>query len=280
VGIPLVRGREFNEQDTRASTGVVIVSQSLVREYFPGEDPMGRHLQVDLVSRGAPDLEPDPVREIVGIAADVKAGNRVDPRPTMYVPFRQHLDGYPEGGVLRHVTKDAVIRTRGDGPGYAALQQAVAAIDRDQLVLRISSVRERLGANAVEERFWMRVLSIFAALACLLAAVGIYGVVSVSVAQRTHEFGIRMALGAGQKEVLMLVTRRGLSLALVGVGLGVIGALVLTDLIEAQLFGVTATDPLTFVATALLLVVVALLASYIPARRATRVDPISALSVE
>ena len=225
-----------------------------------------------MVSRGAPELEPDRVREIIGIAADVRRSNRRDPRPAMYVPYRQHLDGYPEGAVRMHSSKDVVIRTRGEGPGFAALREAVADIDRNQLVTGLSSVRERLSTNDATERFWMRVLGIFAALAGLLAAIGIYGVVSFSVAQRTREFGIRMALGAGGSDVVTLVARKGLRLALLGVGLGVIGAVALTDLIEAQLFGVAATDPFTFAATSLLLVAVALLASYIPARRATRVD--------
>ena len=256
---------------------MVIVSESFVQRFLPGEDPIGRQLQIDLVSWGAPELEPDRVREIVGVAADVRRSNRQAPRPALYIPFRQHLDRYAIYAATPHALKDVVIRKRGDGPAYTALRQAVADIDRNQLVTELSSVSEYLSTTAATERFWMRVLGVFAALAGFLAAIGIYGVVSFSVAQRTREFGIRMALGAGGSDVVTLVARKGLRLALLGVGLGVIGAVALTDLIEAQLFGVAATDPFTFAATSLLLVAVALLASYIPARRATRVDPVLAL---
>jgi putative ABC transport system permease protein len=199
----------------------------------------------------------------------------------MYGSYRQHVWDYPGGLYTGHLWKNFVIRTASDPLKLiASVQRIVAQADKDQVVFNFKSMEQRLSDVLAPQRFWMRLFGIFAGLAVILAAIGIYGVMSYSVSQRTHEFGIRMALGAHRRDVLRLVMKRGLVLALIGVAIGIGGALALTRLISGFLYGVTATDPLTFAAVALLLTAVALAASYIPARRATKVDPLVALRHE
>jgi putative ABC transport system permease protein len=231
---------------------------------WPGEDPLGQRLRMGIDS--------DAPREIVGVVGDVRHyGLDQDVTMQMYDPVRQR----PASGM------SFVLKTSVDPASLApAARRAVLAADPEQPVSDVRTMREVVEATTAQRRFSLLLLGVFAGIALLLAAVGIYGVVGYSVAQRTHEIGVRMALGARRGEILGLVLRQGMALALLGVGVGLVGALALTRLIAGLLFGVSASDPLTFAATAVLLSGVALLATFIPAHRATRVEPTAALRYE
>jgi predicted permease len=266
AGIPLLRGRTFNPQDAMSTPRVAIISEALARIYFPGQDPLGQQLTF-----GFP-LDKDLNREIVGVVGDVRdtALNQA-PGPMMYVPFAQT----PIWGVVL-VTKtpstaDAVSR---------AIRQKVHEVDRDLPVTDIEWMSEAVDASLGQTRLRTWLLGLFGAMALALAAAGIFGVISYSVSRRTHEFGIRMALGASRHEILRLVLREALRLALAGVAAGIVMALGLTRLISSLLFGVRPRDPVTLIVLPLLLTGIALLAAYLPARRATRVDPMVALRHE
>jgi putative ABC transport system permease protein len=259
--IPLLRGRNFTEQEVRQSDKVVVVSQQLVDTVFPNEDPLGKRL---LTVMG------DQPYEIIGVVGDIRHRSlEFQPYAAMYLPT-----GGPGG-------TNVVIRTHGDPLSLVpAMREQVKAIDPDQPIAAIKTMDEWIDQSTSTPRYRTTLLAMFAALAMILAATGIYGVMSYSVAQRTHEIGVRMALGAQRLDVLRLVVRQGMLLVLVGVGIGLFGAYWLTRVMSSLLFGVTAKDPLTFVAVAALLSVVALLACYIPARRAMKVDPLTALRYE
>jgi len=268
LGIRLLRGRAFTEHDTAQSPRVAIINETLVKRYFGSEDPIGKRLSFD---------EENGKRtwcEIVGIVSDVKHLGLREPTPSeMLVPYLQR----PEE------TMSLAVRTaEGIEPLSltSAVRHAVQSVDRDQPVYSVETMEQRLANLRASERLIALLIGLFATLATLLSAVGIYGVISYSVAQRTREIGIRLALGAQHRDVLKLVLRQGLETALVGVGVGLLGALTLMQLMKDLLFGVSATDPLTFAAIAALLTGVALLACYIPARRATKVDPMVALRYE
>jgi len=263
MGMRLIAGREFTERDNENSPKVVIISQATARRHFPNEDPIGKR-----IGNG----RPDGWREIVGITADVKHfGLTQDARASMFFPDRQR----PSRQMF------IVARTAADplslGP---ALRGAVAAMDKNLAVSNISAMEEVTSQSIGQERFTLLLLGLFSALALSLAAAGIYGVMSYAVAQRTHEIGVRVALGAQTRDVLKLVVTQGMALVLAGVGIGLASSLALTGFIRGLLFGVSATDPMTFVAISILLSVVALLACYMPARRATKVDPMVALRRE
>jgi putative ABC transport system permease protein len=281
--IPLRKGRLLTERDVEGSPWVVVTNEAFAKRFFPDEDPIGKllHLKILGGSSGI-SIDEDRPRQIVGVVGDVRQwGPRGDPFPIMYGSYRQHVWEYPGGLYSGHLWKNFVIRTASDPLKLiASVQRIVAQADKNQVVFNFESMEQRLSDVLAPQRFWMRLFGIFAGLAVILAAIGIYGVMSYSVSQRTHEIGIRMALGADRGDVLRLVMKRGLVLALIGVAIGIGGVLALTRLISGFLYGVTATDPVTFAAVALVLIGVALLASYIPARRAIKVDPLVALRYE
>ena len=263
LGIPLLQGRIFTNHDNADGPRAAIVDATLARRFFPNQDPVGKHLQFAEVSRPW---------EIVGVVGAVHdTGFDQQPRPTIYFPNLQTGDQ----------TMSLVVRT--DLPPGAILpsiKNAIWAVDKDQPVFNVKTMDEIISAVVSAARLAFILLGIFACLALILAAVGIYGVTSYSVSQRTHEIGIRMALGARESDVLRLVVAHGLRLGLVGVGLGVAGALVLTRFLASLLYGIRPTDPRTFLGVSVLMATVAIVASYIPARRASKVDPMEALRYE
>ena len=282
MGIPLLKGRFFTERDTETSSGVAIINENLALDYFPDEDPIGKFLESRFEVSSA---DPDKPREIVGIVGNVNQGT---PRlgklreAAIYVPNAPHPTEFagPQNTQV-HVNRRLVIKTTLEPMELAVdLRRTVAEVDPEVAVFGIETMQARLDQTVNSERFWMRALGIFATLALLLAVVGIYGVVSYAVGQRTHEIGVRMALGAQRTDVLGMVVRQGMVTTVVGVIVGVLGAVAATRLISSQLYGVEATDPATFAAVSLVLVGIAVLASYVPARRAARVDPLIALRSE
>jgi len=267
LGVTLLRGRDFSEADADGAPGVVIINETMAATLFPNEDPIGRRLQL-----GDPDPE-SPWVTIVGVAADVKyTGLDRTPEPTMYTPYDQNL-WWP--------TMYLVLRSSVDPAGLTqAVRAQVAALDPLLPVARVRTMNELLGQSVAEPRFRTTLLAIFAAVALLLATVGIYGVLSYSVGQRTQEIGIRMALGAQGRDVLTLVLRQGITLAGLGLAIGLAAAASLSRVLASLLFGVGPMDLATFGAVALVMLAAALLACYVPARRATRVDPLVALRTE
>ncbi len=263
MGMRLIAGREFTERDNENSPKVVIISQATARRHFPNEDPIGKR-----IGNG----RPDGWREIVGITADVKHfGLTQDARVSMFFPDRQR----PSRQMF------IVARAAADPLSLgSALRGAVAAMDKNLAVSNISAMEEITSQSIGQERFTLLLLGLFSALALLLAVAGIYGVMSYAVAQRTHEIGVRVAVGAQTRDVLKLVVTQGMALVLAGVGIGLASALALTRLIRGLLFGVSATDPVSYVGVAALLALVALVACYVPARRASKVDPLVALRCE
>jgi putative ABC transport system permease protein len=269
MGIQLMQGRVFNEQDKVDSPAVAVINETMARRFWPGEDPVGKRITPGSLT--SPD--PDDWLTIVGVAKDVRQFELVaDPKPQMYISYAQAGFFAP-----RHL----VVSTAVEPLSLAAsVRRTIWEIDKDQPVSNIRTMEDVLSDSIARQRFSMLLLGIFAAVALVLAAVGIYGVMSYSVAQRTREIGIRMALGARRGDVLMLTVGGGLKLVLIGVVIGLVAAFVLTRVMSSLLFGVSATDPTTFVIISLILVSVAVLASYIPARRATKVDPMVALRYE
>src|SRR6202167_4605621 len=278
--IPLLKGRYLDEHDSENAPWVIVVNQAFVRKYFSNEDPIGQ--QILLRYDPYPVDQPRP-RQIVGVVGDVKHRGLGRETPAfVYAPYLQQPAIFPGGATRAHLHENLVLRTSlGRQAGLvASVKQAVANIDPDQPLSNIGSMQEVLGASLGDWRFYMQLLGIFASVAILLAAVGISGVMSYSVNERTHEIGIRMALGAQPADVLKLVTKMGLKLTCIGVVVGAALALGLARLITTFLYGVKPSDPITYVAVALALAGVAFLACYIPARRATKVDPMVALRYE
>ena len=267
MGIPLLRGREFTDDDKAGAPGVVIVNQTFARRFFPDEDPIGRRFVY-----GVPDGPNPPWLTIVGVVADTRrTGFDAEVRPETYLPYSQSPDKWMYLIVRATSSPISLI---------GAVRGAVWAIDKDQAVFSVETMDQLLSEMMAQRRFNMFLLAIFAGSALILAAVGIYGVMSYSVTQRTHEIGVRIALGAGRASVLRQVAGQGMMLAAAGIALGLVGSLALTRLMAGLLFEVGATDPLTFGLIPLLLGGVALAASVIPARRAMKVDPILALRYE
>ena len=265
MGIPLLEGRTFTEQDIREGPGVAIIDSTLARVYFPGENPIGKRIN----PAGGDDST---WNTIVGVVGHVHNGGLRDAgEPQLYIPALQHP------GFSTYFT----VRTRGDPVALAsAVSAVVRGIDPEQPVAKVRPMSELLAAATARERFQLVLLSIFAGAALLLATLGIYGVMAYAVALRTREIGIRIALGAAPRGVLVLVVRQGLRLAVGGVLVGALLALGSSRLLRGMLFGVSPTDPVVFGTIAMLLVLVAALATYLPARRAARVDPVTALRVE
>ena len=244
----------------RHGDNVVIVSQQLVASAFPNEDPLGKRI---VTMFGG-------IYEIVGVVGDIRHNSlQIQPFSTMYFP------DINTGGM------NVVIRTQGDPLSIVgAVRKEVHALDPDQPIAAVKKMGDWVDSSVAAPRYRTTLLTLFAALAMILAATGIYGVMSYSVAQRTHEIGVRMALGARRLDVLKLVIRQGMLLTLVGVALGLVAAFGLTRVMSSLLFGVTAKDPITFGVVAALLIAVAFVACFVPARRATKVDPLVALRYE
>ena len=286
--IPLVRGRYLSESDIEDSPWVVCIDESMARRYFPNEDPIGKLVQTTLVVGEAvggsevPGVEEKRPREIVGVVGDVRQFRAESGQePTMYGSVRQHGSDYPGGYYIFHLWKSFTIRTAGDPHGLIKpLQKAIAEVDKDQALFNVETEDDALAESVAFPRFQMKLFALFGAIGLLLAAVGIYGVTSYLVAQRTHEFGIRIALGASPAQVLRLVMLRGMRVILLGSFAGIAGALALTRVLATFLYGVKSTDPVTYSLAALVLVIVALIACYVPARRATQVNPLVALRQE
>ena len=259
--VPLLRGRDFNREDTPDSARVAIVNQSMVDRFWNGKDPVGKSFRL-------PD-EDNVTVTIVGVVGDVKQFDLDDlTAAQIYLPQAQHPD----------VFTTLIVRTQGDPMALSsALRSAVWAVDKDQPVWKIRTEESLLDLSVGPRRFLMLLLEVFSALSLMLATIGIYGVTSYSTGQRLQEIGVRIALGAQKQDILRLVLQEGLWIAALGVGIGALAALGLSRFLASQLYGVSAGDPPTFATAAALLTLVTLLACYIPARRATNVDPISAL---
>ena len=269
IGIPLIKGRDFDDRDKYGSTPVIIISETFARQHFPNEDPIGKRIHP-----GISTIEGDEttMREIVGVVGDIRnRGLNSESRPAYYVPQTQ----VPFSQMVTVVKTTAEPRSL-----VSAVTKEVGAMDQDVPLFGVKTMDEYLSASVAAPRFNSTLLSIFAAVALVLTVVGLYGVMSYSVAQRTNEIGIRLALGAQARDVVMMIVKQGSKLILIGLAIGLVGAYALTRLVASLLFGVTAKDPFTFVAVALLLALVAFLACYVPAWRATKVDPMEALRCE
>jgi putative ABC transport system permease protein len=266
MGISMLRGRAITAQDGGDAPRVVVINEAMKRRFWPNEDPLGKRISF-LTTDGTPDW-----REIVGVVKDIRhTALDSEPQPEMYFPFSQ----FP----LPFMT--IVVRTASDPLSLVpAARNQVMAVDKDQPISNIHTMEELLAISVSQRRFNMLLLITFAVVALALASVGIYGVMSYTVAERTHEIGLRMALGAQRRDVIRLVISQGMMLAGIGVGIGLVCAFAMTRMMSSLLFGVGATDPLTYALIAALLSSVALLACYLPARRATKVDPMVALRYE
>jgi putative ABC transport system permease protein len=264
--IPLLKGRDFTEQDNDQSPYVAIISESLARRFFPDEDPIGQRVKRGSASSTLP------WATIVGIVADIKhSALDAEPKPHLYFSYLQNPFPY----------LTLVVRSATSPEGLAAaLRSEVWAVDKDQPVTAITTMERYLSEAMATRRFNMILLGVFAIVALVLAAVGIYGVISYSVTQRTHEIGVRMALGASSGDVMRLIVGQAMTLAAAGVAAGLVAAFALTRVMESLLFGVSSHDVITFIAIPLVLGAVALAACLVPARRATKVDPMVALRYE
>ena len=269
MGIPLQRGRFFEARDTPDTPPVILINRRLAEHYWPGQDAVGKRLKI------GPLDSPNPWLTVAGVVGDVRqSGLYGDQRLEMYSPYAQERRAFI-------APRDLVLRTKGDAASVAgAVRQAVWSVDKDQPVSNVRTMDQVFAAAISKERFQALLLGLFAALALVLACVGLYGVISYSVAQRTHEIGVRMALGAQPVDVLKLVIRQGMFLTVAGLVIGIAAGSVATRVLSDMLFGVTTTDPLTFVGVPALLLVVSFLACYLPARRATRISPLVALRYE
>lgn len=262
--IPILQGRGIEERDREGAPRAILISESMAKRYWEDVSPLGQHLIVYMGKDQSP-------WEIVGVVPDVNSDVTEAPRPTMYFPYAQ----FPYRFMV------LTVRTRQDANAMIeSIRQATRTLDPDQPLSQIRTLDQLLSETLLPWRFSMTLLGSFAALALLLAAAGIYGVISYAVGKRRNEIGIRMALGAQPKDVVRMVIRHGASIAFIGIAVGLAGAFYLTRFMTSQLYAVPPTDPLTYIAIALLLGAVALVASYIPARRAKHVDPVVALRYE
>jgi predicted permease len=277
--IPVLRGRDLNDRDNGSGAPVVLINQAFAERFFPDQDPLGKHI---IIGAGAEAVGlADRPREIVGIIGNTKELGLLQPAPaTMFVPAAQVQDGLTKLG-NQGVPLVWVVRTIGD-PGLLVrdVQRELLAVARQEAPNNFRTMEDVLSASIAQQRFNMLLLALFASLAVALGAVGLYGVLSYLVAQRTHEIGVRMALGANRTEVVRLVVTNGLRMTFAGLILGIVAAIGLTRLLAGFLYGVKPGDPFTFGMVAVLLCCVAFLACYIPARRAARVDPRVALRYE
>jgi putative ABC transport system permease protein len=270
MDIPMRSGRDFTDRETPHSQPVVIINDSFARRYWPGESPLGAHIKLNDNNQAPREVE------IIGVVGDVRhLGLHLDPAPEIYL----HLSQIPEEK-LSFLTNNMnwVVRTSAEPLTLTgAVRREIQAVNGDIPTSHTRSMEQFLSSSLAPSRFNLFFLGIFAITALILAGTGIYAVISYSVAQRTPEIGIRMALGAQQLDVLKLVVGSSLKIVLIGVAIGLVGAYSLTRVLSNLLYGISVTDPSTFVSMSLLLIIIALLASYIPARRATKVDPVIAL---
>ena len=265
LGVPLKRGRDFNEGDTYEAPFTAIINEALARKSFPGQDPLGR-----LIYCG---LDSDKIMKIVGVVGDVRQyGPAIAPSPEIFMPYEQHP--------LPSTALNIVVRASVAGGALQEPIQRKVRARSAEVPVKFTSVEELLSENTAAPRFRTLLLGIFAGIAVCLAMAGVYGVMAYAVGQRANEIGLRMALGAGAGDILRLILRQGMALTGVGLALGLIAAAIATRLVTSMLFEVKAGDPLTYAGVAVLLALVSLLASYLPARRATRVDPVAALRQE
>jgi putative ABC transport system permease protein len=267
--IPLLEGRTFQQQDNANAPGVTLINEAFARRYWPGQQPLGKRIQLGIVGNGT---NTAPYLTVIGVVKDGKYNSLSEAAtPFFYLNLAQTHRSAPT----------LIVRTKGDPlASLSAVRNEVAALDKNLPLFNVKTMRQHLGLALLPARLAGGALGIFGLLALILAAAGIYGVMAYSVAQRTREIGIRMALGANARDVLRLVLRQGMTLVSIGMAIGLAAALALSQLLKTMLFGVSATDPLTFIAIVILLAAVALLACWIPARRATKVDPIIALRWE
>ena len=263
--IPLLSGRTFGEQDGSKAAQVILINQAFARKYFPGENPIGKHIQVEL-GDGVID---HPMREVAGVVGDVKGrGLTADVEPEYFLPYAQAVITNPF----------LTIRTSGDPASLeGAVRAAVHEMDRGVPVYQVSTMEGYVSKSAAQSRFQTLLLSCFAAIALMLSAIGLYGLLSYMVVQRTLEIGLRMALGAQRTDVLRMIVRRGLTLALIGLGVGLVISAMMTRLLSGMLYGIRSSDPITFAVVTGILLVVSLAASGVPAYRAARLDPIETL---
>ncbi len=263
IGVSLLAGRNFSDADSPGAPHVAVVSETMVRRCWPGQDPLGRRFKIESSSSGSPWIT------VVGVVAEIQNDDpRAGPLPQVYFPHAQK----PE----RRMT--ILVRTLGAPEGMiSATKGAVWAVDKKRPIDQIQTMRQVLSGPVAQGFFVVGMLGVFAALALILGAVGVYGVVSYWVAQRTHEIGVRVALGARRSQILTLVILQGMLPGLVGLGLGLLAAAGITRLLSHELVGVTAADPLTFASASLVALLACLFACYVPARRATRVDPMVAI---
>jgi putative ABC transport system permease protein len=261
VQIPLQAGRTFTDQDNSQSTKVVIVNETMARRLWPGESPIGRHFTIWRDEKFP--------REVVGVVGDTKHALDKEAESQMYVPYAQDA-GW--GGL------SLIVRTTGEPTAFAgAVRQAIRSVEKEVLIYNLKTMNDVVSTSAAPRRIPMLLMSAFAGVAMLLAMLGIYGVTSYYVTQRTHEIGVRMALGAQVGDVLTLVLKRGMLLAEIGVGIGIAGAVAVTRYMTTLLFGVKPVDALTFTGVAVVLVAVVFVACFVPARRAAKIDPLEAL---
>jgi putative ABC transport system permease protein len=267
MGIPLVRGRDFNDQDTLNTVLGVVISEKTAKYYWPNQDPIGKRLKLGATNDDVPWFT------VVGVVKDIRQNDFIaEPKMQMYFSYKQVKD---------LVANALVVRTSVDPLSLAMpVRNAIWSVDKDQPVANINSMEIIVADAVARQRFSMLLLAIFAALALVLAAVGIYGVMSYTVAQQTRDIGIRIALGAKQRDVLKMTLNQGLKLVGLGLGIGLPAAFILTRVMSSLLFGISATDPITFLSISLVVLAVALLASYIPALRATKIDPMVALRAQ
>jgi putative ABC transport system permease protein len=270
LGVPLLQGRLLTPRDSEKAPAVVVINGTMAKTHFAGENPLGKRIQL-----GATPDKDVPTMEIVGVVGDVRPGLGVDPQTEMYLPYRQ------ADLVLPVFQLSLVLRTAADPQlQTSALRNALAEIDPNQPLVNVRTMEDNIATTVAQPRFRTWLIGIFAAVALVLAAVGVYGVMSYTVTQRTSEIGIRVTLGAQPEDVFKIVVGEGLRLALAGVGVGIVAALAMTRVLQSFLFGISAYDPPTFFGVALLLTIVAVAASFFPARRATLVDPMVALRYE
>jgi putative ABC transport system permease protein len=282
MGVRLLAGRWLEPRDDGGAPPVIVVNRSLARRFFGSEDPVGQMVHLD----GRMDLPP---QRVVGVVDDMRQG-RLDqaPAPQFFVDYRQVLAltrarqmPVPAQERLAFGFLSFVVRTDGDPARLiGTVRSLIGRVDSNVGIDALLPMEQLVASSLTRQRFYAAVMGVFAAIAVLLSAVGIYGVLAYAVGQRTREFGVRTALGARNRDVLAMVLRQGLRLTSIGIGIGLAGAIALTRYIEGMLYNVTPLDPLTYLAVVVLFVAVTSLASYVPARRATRIDPMTALRYE
>jgi len=272
MGIPILKGRDIAESDDLRAPGAVVVNEWLAKRHWPGEDPLGKRITFD-------DLDKNPLwLTVVGVVKNtVRSDWAAAQEGEVYLAYLQQPKYLEDRG--SHYSYLTLVVRANIAPAALAVsvRRALWSLDKNVTISQVQTMEQVVTQATARPRFYVLLLAAFASIALVLAAVGIYGVISYSVSRRTHEIGLRMALGAGESDVLRLVVRQGMRVALAGAGAGLLGALLLTRLMSSLLYGVRSNDPATFLAVTVVLTGVAVVASYIPARRAARIDPLVAL---